>query len=211
MRLRHRKRHSRRNQAKRTGIVSRGNCSSRTILARPNRRAATLGADQPFDRCGGPTITMVAAWIAMYRRCRACHVAYRRGGNQSRDSRRGCNGEHTRPNTTAENSRRKRALRRPATEKFPNSGHAATSNRHSKQCYPAGPWQRKTADPSMASEAAPALANSAAHSRPHNRSRVPSRACEDSTSSNCGQRTINPRSFLNHRRADGELPPDLSR
>ena len=119
MRLRHRQGHSRRNQAKRTGILSSGNSSSRTIPARPNRRAARLGADQPFDRCGGPTITMVAAWIAMYRRCRACHVAYRRGGNQSRDSRRGCNGEHTRPNTTAENSRRKRALRRPARRKSP--------------------------------------------------------------------------------------------
>src|SRR5207245_8295707 len=32
MRLRHRQGHSRRNQAKRTGIFSRGNCSSRTFL-----------------------------------------------------------------------------------------------------------------------------------------------------------------------------------
>src|SRR6266567_8106196 len=133
MRLRDRQRHSRRNQAERTGIVSSGNSSSRTILARPNRRAARLGADQPFDRRGGPAVTMVAAWTALYRRCSARHVAYRRGGNQSRDSGRGGHGEHTRPKTLAKKSRRKRASRRPATEKFPNSGHAATSNRHSKQ------------------------------------------------------------------------------
>ncbi len=207
MRLRHRKRHSRRNQAKRTGIFSRGNCSSRTILARPNRRAATLGADQPFDRCGGPAVTMVAARTALYRRCSARDVAYRRGRDQSRDSGRGGHGEHTRPKTLAKNSLRKRALRRPATEEFPDSGHAGTSNRHSKQCHPAGPWQRKTVDPSVASEAASPLANSATDSCARNWGRVPSRAREDSRSSNCGQRGINPCSFLNHRRADGELTP----
>src|SRR6266566_2022501 len=151
MRLRHRKRHSRRNQAKGTGILSRGNCSSRTILARPNRRAARLGADQPFDRRGGPAVTMVAAWTALYRRCSARHVAYRRGGNQSRDSGRGGHGEHTRPKTFAKNSLRKRALRRPATEGFPDSGHTATSDPCTEQRDPAGPWRPKTVDPSVAS------------------------------------------------------------
>src|SRR5438128_6383237 len=211
MRLRHRQRYSRRYQAKRTGILSRGNCRPRTILARPNRRAARLGADQPFDRCGGPAVTMVAAWTSLYRRCSARHVAYRRGGNQSRNSGRGCNGEYTWPKTFAKNSRRKRALRRPATEKFPDSGHAATSNPCTEQCYPAGPWQRKTVDPSVASEAASPLANSATDSCARNWGRVPSRAREDSRSSNCGQRGINPCSFLNHGRADGELASDLSR
>ena len=200
MRLRHRQGHSRRNQAKRTGILSRGNCSSRTILARPNRRAARLGADQPFDRRGGPAITMVAAWTAMYRRCSTCDVADRRGRNQSGNSGRGGHGEHTRPNTAAENSVRKRASCRPATEEFPDSGHAATSNPGTEQRYPAGPWQPETVDPSVASEAAPALANSAADSCPRNRGRVSSRARENSRSSNCGQRGSNPCSFLNHRR-----------
>src|SRR6266705_933815 len=143
MRLRHRKKYSRRNQAKRTGIFSRGNCSSRTILARPNRRAATLGADQPFDRCGGPAVTMVAAWIAMYRRCRACHVTDRRCRNQSRDSGRGGHGEHTRPKTFAKHSLRKRTSRRPATEGFPDSGHTATSNPCTEQRDPAGPGDPK--------------------------------------------------------------------
>ena len=207
MRLCHREKYSRRNQTKRTGILSRRNCSSRTILARPNRRAARLGADQPLDGRRGPAVTMVAAWTALYRRCSARHVAYRRGGNQSRDSGRGCNGEHNRPKTFAKKSRRKRASRRPATEKFPDSGHAATSNPCTEQCYPAGPWRPKTVDPSVASEAAPPLANSAADSCPRNRNRLPSRAREDSRSSNCGQRGINPCSFLNHRRADGELTP----
>src|SRR5437667_6738381 len=211
MRLCHREKYSRRNQTKRTGILSRRNCSSRTILARPNRRAARLGADQPLDGRRGPAVTMVAAWTALYRRCSARHVAYRRGGNQSRDSGRGCNGEHNRPKTFEKQSRRKRASRRPATEKFPDSGHAGTSNRHSKQCHPAGPWQRKTVDPSVASEAASPLANSATDSCARNWGRVPSRAREDFRSSNCGQRGINPCSFLNHRRADGELASDLSR
>ena len=199
MRLRHRQRYSRRYQAKRTGILSRGNCSSRTILARPNRRAARLGADQPFDRRGGPAVTMVAAWTALYRRCGARHVAYRRRRNQSRDSGRGCNGEHTRPKTFAKNSLRKRASRRPETEEFPDSGYAATSNPCTEQRYPAGPWQRKTVDPSVASEAAPPLANSEADSCPRNRARFSSGAREDSRGSNCGQRGINPCSFLNHR------------
>ena len=199
MRLRHRQRYSRRNQAKGTGILSRGNCSSRTILARQNRRAARLGADQPFDRRGGPAITMVAAWTAMYRRCSTCDVADRRGRNQSGNSGRGGHGEHTRPNTAAENSVRKRASCRPATEEFPDSGHAATSNPGTEQRYPAGPWQPETVDPSVASEAAPALANSAADSCARNRGRVSSRARENSRSSHFGQQGIKPCSFLNHR------------
>src|SRR5206468_7210684 len=120
------------------------------------RRAARLGADQPLDGRGGPAVTMVAARTALYRRCSTCDVAYRRGGNQSRDSGRGGHGEHTRPKTFAKKSRRKRASRGPATEEFPDSGHAGTSNPCTEQCYPAGPWQPQTADPSMASEAAPA-------------------------------------------------------
>src|SRR6266705_607439 len=107
MRLRHRKRHSRRNRAKRTGILSRGNCSSRTILARPNRRAARLGADQPFDRRGGPAVTMVAAWTALYRRLMGRHVTYRRRRNQSLDSARSFYGEHTPPKTFAKHTLRK--------------------------------------------------------------------------------------------------------
>ena len=211
MRLRHRQGHSRRNQTKRTGILSRRNCSSRTILARPGRRAARLGADQPLDGRRGPAVTMVAARTALYRGCSARHVAYWRGRNQSRNSGRGSNGEHSRPKTLAKNSLRKRALRRPATEEFPDSGHAATSNPCTEQCHPAGPWQRKTVDPSVASEAASPLANSATDSCARNWGRVPSRAREDSRSSNCGQRGINPCSFLNHGRADGELASDLSR
>src|SRR5438874_1994583 len=211
MRLRHRQGHSRRNQTKRTGILSRRNCSSRTILARPGRRAARLGADQPLDGRRGPAVTMVAARTALYRGCSARHVAYWRGRNQSRNSGRGSNGEHSRPKTLAKNSLRKRALRRPATEEFPDSGHAGTSNPCAEQCYPAGPWQHRTADPSVASEAASPLANSAADSCPRNRGRFSSGAREDSRGSNCGQRGINPCSFLNHRRTDGELTPDLSR
>ena len=198
-RKRHRQGHSRRNQAKRTGILSSGNSSSRTIPARPNRRAARLGADQPFDRRRGPAVTMVAAWTALYRRCSARHVAYRRGRNQSRNSRRSGHCEHTRPKTFAKNSLRKRASRRPETEEFPDSGYAATSNPCTEQRYPAGPWQRKTVDPSVASEAAPPLANSEADSCPRNRARFSSGAREDSRGSNCGQRGINPCSFLNHR------------
>src|SRR5207245_3181431 len=128
MRLRHRQGHSRRNQAKRTGIFSRGNCSSRTILARPNRRAAGLGADQPLDGRGGPAVTMVAAWTALYRRSSARHVTDRRGGTQSRASGHGGHGEHTRPKTIAKNSLRNRALTRPATDEFHHYGHARTSN-----------------------------------------------------------------------------------
>src|SRR5438874_9730250 len=143
MRLRHRQGHSRRNQTKRTGILSRRNCSSRTILARPGRRAARLGADQPLDGRRGPAVTMVAARTAVYRGCSARHVAYWRGRNQSRNSGRGSNGEHSRPKTLAKNSLRKRALRRPATEEFPDSGHAATSNPCTEQCHPAGPWRPK--------------------------------------------------------------------
>jgi 2-polyprenyl-6-methoxyphenol hydroxylase-like FAD-dependent oxidoreductase len=112
--------------------------------------------------------------------------AYRRSGNQSRDSGLGCNGEYTWPKTFAKNSLRRRALRRPATEEFPDSGHAATSNPCSEQRDPAGPWQPKTVDPSVASEASPPLANSAARSCPRNWDRLPSRAREDSRRSNSG-------------------------
>src|SRR5438034_2291000 len=87
----------------------------------------------------------------------------------------------------------------PETEEFPDSGYAATSNPCTEQRYPAGPWQRKTVDPSVASEAAPPLANSEADSCPRNRGRFSSGAREDSRGSNCGQRGINPCSFLNHR------------
>src|SRR5438132_1443526 len=107
--------------------------------------------------------------------------------------------EQTRPNTAAENSVRKRASCRPATEEFPDSGHAATSNPGTEQRYPAGPWQPETVDPSVASEAAPALANSAADSCARNRGRVSSRARENSRSSHFGQQGIKPCSFLNHR------------
>jgi hypothetical protein len=139
---------------------------------------------------------MVAARTALYRGCSARHVAHRRRRNQSRNSGRGCNGEHNRPKTFAKNSRRKRASRGPATEEFPDSGHAATSNPCTEQRHPADPWRRKTADPSMASEAAPALANSAADSCPRHRGRLPSRAREDSRGSQCGQGGINPCGFL---------------
>jgi hypothetical protein len=162
--LRHRQGHSRRNQAKR-------NRSSRTILARPGRRAAGLGADQPLDGRGGPAVTMVAAWTALYRRCGARHVAYRRSGNQSRDTGRGCNGEYTCPKTFAKNSLRRRTLRRPATDDFPDSGHAAISNPCPEQRDPAGPC-------------------------PRNRARLPSRAREDSRGSHYGQSGINPCGLL---------------